>query len=297
MGLQTIPQNHTALVTRFGKYSRTLKSGLCFTIPFFEQIHRIPPEWGNIANKQRMFIELAEQQMNTGARSVVTADNVQVKADAIIYWRIIDPVKAIFDVDVLPVALRETALNALRGQVGKIDLDTLFKARQRLSQSISTALLDVATRWGVQIDRVEIQQLEIENDTAEMMQTEASAERDRRATALEAKGIAESIEVKARAEAEKIRTLAQAEREKQILEADGRAKATKMAAVAEREFLASLAEIVGPEKAAQVLVAEKAIDGYRRMSEGPANKVFIPNNFRSMLYESESGTAPPVTPE
>lgn len=294
MGLRTVPQNHTALVTRFGKYSRTLKSGLCFTIPAFEKIHRIPAEWGSTANKDGQFIELAEQQMNTGARSVVTADNVQVKADAIIYWRIIDPVKAVFDVDVLPVALRETALNALRAQVGKIDLDTLFKARQRLSQSISTALLEVATRWGVQIDRVEIQQLELESDTAEMMQTEASAERDRRATALEARGIAESIEVKAKAEAESIRLLARAERERQILEADGRAKSTKLAAVAEREFLASLAEIIGPEKAAQVLVAEKAIEGYKKMSEGSGNKVFIPNNFRSMLYESDTGGVTPA---
>ena len=285
MGLITIPQNHTALVTRFGKYARTLRGGLCFTIPGFEKIHTVP-EWGQVANKNGRFIELSEQQMNTGPRSVVTSDNVQVKADAMISWRILDPVKAVFDVDVLPNALRETALNALRSEVGKIDLDSLFKARQRLSQSISAVLLETATRWGIQIDRVEIQQLELEDDTAKMMQKEAEAERHRRATATKALGDAERTQIVAKAEAEATRMKARAAREASILEADGRAKATMMAAVAEREFLSSLAEIVGKEQASQILIAEKMIEGYKRMSEGAANKVFIPNSFRSMLLES-----------
>ena len=120
--LFTVPQNHAVLIKRFGKYSRTCRSGIRLKIPFFEQIHQVG-DWTDIANKNGYEIELNEQQLDTGKRSVVTKDNVQVQADAVIYWRIIDPVKAAFDVDVLPKSLRETALTALRSEIGKIQLD------------------------------------------------------------------------------------------------------------------------------------------------------------------------------
>lgn len=285
--LRTVPQNHAVIIKRFGKYARTLKSGIGIKIPWFEQIHRVD-DWGDVANKNGFEIELNEQQMDTGQRSVVTKDNVQVQADAVIYWRIIDPVKAAFDVDLLPTSLKETALTALRSEIGKLQLDNLFEARQRLSDPITASISEATNRWGVQIDRVEVQELELTDDTAKMMQQEAEAERARRAQSSRAKAEAETIEKVAAAKAAARRLEAEAEREAVILEADGKAKATKLAAEAESEYLENIAKTVGKESASSLLLAEKTIQGYVKMSEGSSNKVFIPNTFKGMMLEGEA---------
>ncbi len=286
--IKIVPQNHAVIIKRFGKYARTLRGGMGITIPLFETVHYVS-DWGDEANKNGFQIELNEQQLDTGKRSVVTKDNVQVGADAVIYWRIIDPAKAVFDVDVLPRSLKETALTALRSEIGKIELDRLFESRQRLSDPITASISDVVSRWGVQVDRVEIQELDLTDDTAKMMQQEADAERKRRAMIAEAQGEAERITREAKARAEAIRLEATAQREAAILEADGKAKATKLAAEAEREYLESLSGAIGKEAAAQLLVAEKTIQGFVEMSKGDSNKVFIPNNFKGMMLEGEVG--------
>lgn len=285
--IKIVPQNHAVIIKRFGKYARTIRGGLGIKMPFFETIHYVN-DWGEIANKNGFEIELNEQQLDTGPRSVVTKDNVQVDADAVIYWRIIDPVKAVFDVDVLPKSLKETALTALRSEIGKIELDRLFESRQRLSDPITASISEIASRWGVQIDRVEIQELDL-GDAAQMMRQEAEAERKRRARVAQAAGEAEEITRKAQAEADATRLRATAEREAAILEADGKAKATKLAAEAEREYLHALTEVIGKEAAARLLIAEKTIQGFAEMSQGNSNKVFIPNNFRGMMLEGEVG--------
>lgn len=284
--LFTVPQNHAVLIKRFGKYSRTCRSGIRLRIPFFEKIHMVN-DWTDVANKNGYEIELNEQQLDTGKRSVVTKDNVQVQADAVIYWRIIDPVKAAFDVDVLPKSLKETALTALRSEIGKIPLDSLFESRQRLSDPITASISEATNRWGVQIDRVEVQELELTDDTAKMMRQEAEAERHRRAQSSHARAEAETIEKVAVAKASARRLEAKAEREAAILEADGKAKATKLAAEAETEYLDNLSRAVGKEAAARLLLAEKTIQGYVQMSDGKSSKVFIPNSFKGMMLEGE----------
>ncbi|MGD1833025.1 MAG: SPFH domain-containing protein, partial [Sphaerochaetaceae bacterium] len=164
----TVPQSHVVVITRFGKYAKTKKQGLRSRIPLFEKIHRVK-DWGNTANKEGIFIELTEQNMNTKPKQCHSKDNVPVTIDASIYWRIIDVKKALFEVDNLPTAIVDTCLNALRSEIGKLTLDQILSSRQELSEKVASSLIETSGKWGVQISRVEIQELETSDETAEAM--------------------------------------------------------------------------------------------------------------------------------
>ena len=99
MFCKTIPQGHCLVVERFGKPVRVANSGLHFFVPFFDSAKRVSEDWGGETNKNGIFVELTEQMVDTKPRSYFTKDNVQVSVDCICRWRIMDPIKAIYEVD------------------------------------------------------------------------------------------------------------------------------------------------------------------------------------------------------
>ena len=143
--IYTIPQNHVALVERFGKFSRVQRDGIVFKIPFIEKIKTLP-SWGGTANKRGFLIELSEQQSDTPSRQCQTIDNVTIEANASIYWKIVDPVKAVYEVDILPKSIADIALNALRANIGKLKLDQVLSERQNLNDRISAQLSETANK-------------------------------------------------------------------------------------------------------------------------------------------------------
>lgn len=267
----TIPQSHCVIFERFGKYSRTCEQGLRFRVPFFEKVKRIP-EWGSTANKKGYLIELTEQQSDTAPRQCHTKDNVAIEANASVYWRITDPEKALYEVDVLPRAVRDIALNALRSEIGKLDLDAILSERQGLNERLATQLSSLGLKWGIQFTRVEIQELTTNDETATAMRQQMVAERKRRALIAEAEGQA-TAEVR----------VAKADRDAAILRAQGQAKALELIADAEMQYLQKLEESVTAAAAGQVLVAQKLLDGFDRITKNPAHKVFLPNSFNGLF--------------
>ncbi len=190
-------------------------------------------------------------------------DNVAVTIDASIYWRIIDVKKALFEVDVLPTAVIDTCLNALRSQVGKMTLDQILSSRQELSDKVATDLIETTGKWGIQISRVEIQELETSDATAEAMMLEMAAERRKRSEILQAEGIA----------AAKIKT------------AEAEAYAIKIKAEAEAEYLEKLSESIGRDQVGTILMVEKILEGYKAISSNPAHKVFLPSNIKTLISD------------
>lgn len=269
--IYTNPQAHCCLVERFGKYSRVQKEGLHFMLPFIEGFKRVD-SWGGVANREGYLIELTEQQTDTPARQCHTKDNVEVESNASLYWRIFDPVKAVYEVDVLPKAVSDIALNALRANIGKLDLDELLAERQQLNEKIASQLTETGRKWGVQFTRVEIQELRTTDETAKAMRQQMEAERKRRAAVAEAEGEA-AAELK----------VAEAEREAAVMRAEGRAKALKLVAEAEAMYLAQLKEQTTPEAAAQIVIAQKFMDGFERITKNPSDKVFLPNNYSALF--------------
>ena len=267
----TVPQSHCVVIERFGKFSRVCSQGLRVKIPFLESVRHVP-EWGQVANKRGMFIELTEQQSDTPPRDCHTRDNVTVSANASIYWRIVDPVKALYEVDVLPAAISDTALNALRSNIGSLDLDTVLSERQRLNDSISNQLSQVGSKWGVHFTRVEIQELRTSDATADAMRQQMEAERRRRSIVAQAKG-----------EAEQQIMLAQAKHKATVLLAEGEAKALELLAGAELKYLEQLGTVMDRESASRILLAQKMLESLEKISGNPAHKVFLPNDLRGML--------------
>lgn len=258
----TVPQGHVAIVTRFGKFVGIKKQGLRSRIPFFERIHDVS-SWGDIANKKGWQIELSEQNINTKPKECHSKDNVPVSVDASIYWRIISPEKAVFEIDNLPNAIMDTCLNTLRGEIGKLTLDQILITRQSLSEKVSVELKDISSKWGIQINRVEIQELGTSDETAKAMRMEMAAERKKRAEILNAEGQAKATILRAEADAEGI----------------------KIKAAAEAEYISKLSELLGTDKAGQILLSEKVLDAYKSISKNPADKVFLPSNIQTLITD------------
>jgi regulator of protease activity HflC (stomatin/prohibitin superfamily) len=275
----TVPQAHCCVVERFGKFSRIQKEGLHFMLPMVERLRRVD-SWGPVANRDGYLIELSEQQTDTPARQCHTKDNVEVSSNASLYWRIFDPVKAVYEVDELPRSVSDIALNALRANIGKMDLDELLAERQQLNEQIASQLSDSGRKWGVQFTRVEIQELRTTDETAKAMRQQMEAERKRRAAVAEAEGEA-AAELK----------VAEAEKQAAVMRAEGRAKALKLIAEAEATYLEKLKEQTTPDAAAQIVIAQKFMDGFERITKNPSDKVFLPNNY-SALFSIPTDAAP-----
>jgi regulator of protease activity HflC (stomatin/prohibitin superfamily) len=266
----TVPQGHVAIITRFGKYVSTKKQGLRSRLPFFERIHKIT-DWNlegkDIAHKDGWKIELSEQNLDTRPREAHSKDNVPITVDATIYWRIIEPHKAVFEVDNLPLALRDTCLNALRGELGKLTLDQILTTRQSLSEKITVSLKDISSKWGVQVNRVEIQELKTSDEIAKAMRLEMSAERKKRADILEAEGEAQA----------------------KIKKAEAEATAIKLKAEAEAHYITKLSAVLGKEVVGKILLSEKILEAYKAISSSASSKVFLPSNINTIINDQMQG--------
>ena len=283
--ISTVPQGHCRIVERFGRPAKVQRAGINFNIPFIDTFKDVSQIWRQESNGTGdasivakygdgagQFIELTEQIHDTEERDCITKDNAKVKTDAVISWRIIDPLKAVYEVDRLHESLEQACLNILRSEIGSHDLDDVLENRKRLNDVAVTKLSATVGKWGVQLLRVEIQELKVDGKTSEAMLQQLEAERKSRALALEAEG-----EAKAKL------SIAKADRDAQILIAEGQAQALKIIAESEKVYLETLTESIGAEKANGVLLAQKAIEGYNVISKNPADKVFVPNNATALI--------------
>lgn len=269
--IYTVPQNHVVLIKRFGKHSRLQREGLRIKIPFIESIKTVR-EWQGDANKRGYFIELSEQQTDTPPRQCQTIDNVTIDANASVYWRITDPIKAVYDIDVLPKSVSDIALNALRANIGKLKLDQVLSERQNLNVRIAAQLAESGAKWGISFTRVEIQEINYSSETAEAMMQEMTAERKKRAVVAQAEGEAKAEVTRATAEANAT-----------IIRAQAKADALRILAEAESTYLSKLKETSSLEIAGQVMISQKYIDGMQTISGNPSDKVFLPNSFQGLF--------------
>ncbi len=285
--ITTVPQGHCRIVERFGKPVRVQKSGLNFIIPGFENAKDVSAQWGSDANKEGVFIELTEQLKDTRPRECITKDNVKVMADCTIRYRIIHPIKAVYDVDNLMSSLVNLVLTTLRAEIGNMNLDEVTSAQQTLSERLIASVSKSAARWGIQIIALEIQELSMDDATSAAMLQQLEAERRSRAIVAEAEGTAKAA----------IKT-AEAEKQAAIIKAEGLRESLAIMAEAESSYLKNLSSAIGSNQAAKVLLASKAVEGYSIITANPAHKVFIPNNASGIIsYDGATAPAPAVAEE
>ena len=225
-GVKTVPQGQIWTVERFGAFTKTLSPGLNFVIPYVDRV-------GHKMNVQEQVVDIPEQ-------SVITRDNATVSVDGIIFYRIMEPGKAAYQVTFLTVALTTLATTNIRSVIGELELDATLSSRERINTALLTILDGATEPWGVKVSRVEIRKIEPPENLIRAMNLQMTAERERRA-------------VVARADGEREAEIKKAEGEKQslILRAEGR----QLAAIRDAEARIALAEA---EARATELVSEAA---------------------------------------
>ena len=169
-----ISQFEKGLVLRLGRYRATVGPGLTFLMPVIEDILKV---------------DMRERVINVEPQKVITKDNVSVTVDAVIYYRIIDPVKATFEVQNFGYAATTLAQTNLRNLIGDKSLDETLTARDTINANLRNVLDEATNTWGVKVTRVEVQKIDPPADITEAMSRQMKAERDKRANILEAEGV------------------------------------------------------------------------------------------------------------
>lgn len=173
-GVRIINQYEKGVVLRFGKYRSTKIPGFRYILPF---------------GIDRMFkVDMRLATVDIPKQEVITKDNVTINVDAVVFFRVADPVKAILDVQNFRLATAQYAQAALRDVVGKVELDTLLSERDRVSTEIKTIVDEATEPWGIDVPDVNIQNVELPNDMKRVIGKQAEAERERRSVVTKAKG-------------------------------------------------------------------------------------------------------------
>ncbi len=272
-----IPQGHCVIVERFGKPVRVAQSGLRFFLPGLDKLKNVSAAWDDRTNRDGVFIELTEQICDTGSRECFTKDNVKLIVDCVYRWRVIDPIKAVYEVDQLHKSLKESVLGEIRSFIGKNELNTVLASRSRISENVVTVVSETVRRWGVNLTGVEVQELKADEATQGAMLQQLEASRRSEAIKLEAEGKAFAVVQEA-----------EAAKKAAILRAEATSESMKLVAEGEQAYLNMLKETVGPDAAAKVLIAQKTLDAYRQATGDPAAKVFLPLSALPNVLTGES---------
>lgn len=283
MGLKIVQQSETMVIERLVRYSRTLPSGINVIWPVIDRPREIMwrylreiPDGRSIVHKTIVNrIDLRETVYDFPKQSVITKDNVVTEINAIIYFQITDPVKAIYEIANLPDAIEKLTQTTLRNVIGELDLDETLTSRDTINSKLRAVLDDATHKWGVKINRVELQDINPPHDIRDAMEKQMRAERDKRAKILEAEGTKAQLSLEA--EGRKVAEINQAEGEKQaqILRAEGEAQARLKVAEAEAEAVRKIADAVTAANADPVkyMIAIRYVDALREMVSGKDNKV------------------------
>lgn len=293
-GVKVVPQSETRVIERLGRFHSVLNPGLNFIIPFIDKpktiyTRRVENAVGGrhvVRTTATTVIDLREQVYDFPSQQVITRDNVTTEINALLYFQITDPKKAVYEIDNLPNAIEKLTQTSLRNVIGELELDETLTSRDTINSRLQNILDDATNKWGVKVNRVELQDITPPQSVRVAMEKQMQAERNRRAEILNAEGEKQSLIL--RSEGEKASKINQAEARKQseILRAEGEAKAIILNAQAEADAILRVAEAVrsGNTDPATYMLAMKYIEALREMTSGKDNKtVFMPYEASSVL--------------
>ncbi len=292
-GIRIIKQSETVIVERLGKYHRTLSSGINIIIPIIDRPRQIT--WRYVRedfegrkvvtfrNKDR--IDLRETVYDFPRQNVITRDNVGTEINALLYFQIMDPVKAVYEISNLPNAIEKLTQTTLRNVIGELDLDETLTSRDTINSKLRLILDEATNKWGVKVNRVELQDINPPRDIRDAMEKQMRAERDRRAKILEAEGMKKAQILEAEGFKESEINRAEGEKQAAVLQAEGDAEARIKRSIAEAEAIKNITEAIEQKgDPVNYLVAMKYLETFKEMVEGKDNKtVFLPYESSSIL--------------
>lgn len=284
MSLVIIPQSETKIVERLGRYYATLKPGINIIIPFIDRAKTIVSQ-RNGRYVYTSSIDLREQVYDFDKQNVITKDNIQMEINALLYFQIVDPFKAVYEINNLPNAIEKLTQTTLRNIIGEMELDQTLTSRDTINTKLRGVLDDATNKWGIKVNRVELQDIIPPRTVLQAMEKQMQAERDKRATILTSEGEKQAQIL--RSEGEKTAKINRAEAEKQqaILLAEGEATARIRKAEAEAAAIEKITAAVGQStNPANYLLAKNYIQMLQEVASGDKTKtVYLPYEASNLM--------------
>jgi len=290
---RVVPQKTVYIIERLGKYHATLDAGFHILIPFIDRI----------AYRH----SLKENAIDVPSQTCITKDNIQVEVDGILYFQIIDPVKASYGINNYAFASIQLAQTTMRSEVGKIDLDKTFEERDKINAEIVTAVDKASIPWGLKVTRYEIKNIVPPPSIKDAMEKQMRAEREKRALIAESEGDKQA-KIN-RAEGDKAEAIARSEGEKmkRINEAEGRGQEIERVAMATAKGIREIAAAInepGGQFAVNLRIAEQYLNEFGKLAHAN-NTMIIPSNLSDVAGTvatvakvfstmSETPAAPPM---
>jgi len=261
--IKIVPQKQVKIIERLGKYHRSAEAGLNTIFPFLDSV--------------RETLDLREQITKIEPQSVITRDNVTMEVDAVIYFAVMDPVRAVYEVQNLRWGIEQLTLSALRNVIGAMDLDHTLSSRDTINGQLRTALDAATQQWGIKVMRIELKNITPPEEIRLTMEKQMTAERTRRAVVTTAEG--EKSSAILRAEGQKQSQIVSAEGSKQaaILAAEGQAEARLRVAQAEAQAIEMITKSLGTTGSpAQYLIAKSYLESLGQIASDADKLVFLP---------------------
>ncbi|MFA5868115.1 MAG: stomatin-like protein [Candidatus Bathyarchaeia archaeon] len=211
-GIKIVGQYERGLVESWGAYDKTVGPGLKFIVPIKQKIYRV---------------NMREQVIDVPPQEIITEDNVVVNVDAIVYYQILDPKRAIYEIEDFEMAIVKLAQTTLRNVVGEMTLDTCLTSREKINNDLRKILDEATDKWGTKVNRIEVQRIDPPKDIQEAMHKQKTAEQERRQARLQATGRKEAAEQ---------------DKEATILVAEGRSQSIFLVAEAEAKAIKLVSE-------------------------------------------------------
>ncbi|MBR3673344.1 MAG: SPFH/Band 7/PHB domain protein [Clostridia bacterium] len=267
--IKVVKQSEVYIIERLGKFHKVADAGLTIIVPFIDHV--------------RSIVSLKQQTMDIPPQGVITKDNVTITIDTVVFYKITDPAKAVYEIQSLKKGIEYLAITTIRDVVGKMDLDETFSSRDTINDQLRVILDEATDQWGCKVDRVEIKDITPPADIRDAMEKQMNAERNKRAQILTAEGERQAAITLAEGKKEAAILAAEADKEAAIRRASGEAEAIKQVAEAKAQEIAMVYEAMMEANPDEKLVQLKSLETLKEVANGDANKVFIPFDATSAL--------------
>src|SRR5437868_7428882 len=267
--VRIVPQARAGVIERLGRYQRTLSPGLALVVPFVDRL--------------RPLIDLREQVVSFAPQPVITADNLVVSIDSVLYFQVTNPMSATYEIQNYIQAIEQLTVTTLRNVAGGMTLEDTLTSRDHINAQLRTVLDEATGKWGIRVNRVELKAVEPPSSIQEAMEKQMRAERDRRAAILQAEGYKQSQILSAEGEKQSAILRAEGQKEAQVLNAEGQSKAIE-----------TVFKAIHDGDADPKLLAYQYLQMLPQIAQGESNKVWIiPSEFTQALGKLGSAIPSP----
>lgn len=260
--IKVVRQSEVYIIERLGKFHKIADAGLTIIIPFVDHV--------------RSVVSLKQQTMDVPPQGVITKDNVTITIDTVVFYKVTDPAKAVYEIQSLKKGIEYLAITTIRDIVGKMDLDSTFSSRDLINNQLRVLLNEATSKWGCKVNRVEVKDITPPADIRDAMEKQMNAERNKRAAILQAEGEKQAAITLAEGQKQAAILQAEADKEAQIRRAAGEAEAIREVAVAKAQEIQMIYESIKKSNPDDKLIQLKSLEALQEIAKGDANKVFIP---------------------